>query len=108
MATPENSYLQGFEIAKRATLDFLEQFKENAEADDRELLRCVARTSLRTKLQERLADRLTDIVVEALLAIRKPGQMIDLFMVSSSTPHEAPLTCSNVMQSRGSQRLRTT
>lgn len=73
--------LQGFEIAKRATLEFLEQFKENAESDDRELLRCVARTSLRTKVQERLADQLTDIVVDALLTIRKPGQLIDLFMV---------------------------
>lgn len=73
--------VDGFEIAKKATLDFLEQFKENAESDDRELLRCVARTSLRTKLQERLADQLTDIVTDALLTIRKPGEMIDLFMV---------------------------
>lgn len=79
------SSLQGFEIAKKATLEFIDQFKENAEADDRELLKCVARTSLRTKLQEKLADQLTDIVVEAVLTIRKPDQMLDLFMVSSLT-----------------------
>lgn len=73
--------MQGFEIAKKATLSFLEQFKENAEADDRELLRCVARTSLRTKLHEKLADQLTDIVVEAVLTIRQPDKLLDLFMV---------------------------
>ena len=73
--------MQGFEIAKKATLAFLEQFKENAESDDRELLRCVARTSLRTKLHEKLADQLTDIVVEAVLTIRRPDKLLDLFMV---------------------------
>lgn len=50
--------------------------------DDREILRCVARTSLRTKLYEELADQLTDIVVDAVLTIRKPDEPIDLFMVS--------------------------
>lgn len=73
--------VDGFEIAKKATLTFLEQFKENAESDDRELLRCVARTSLRTKLHEKLADQLTDIVVEAVLTIRRPDKLLDLFMV---------------------------
>ena len=79
--------IQGFEVAKKATLEFLEQFKENAESNDRELLRCVARTSLRTKVHEKLADQLTDIVVDAVLTIRKPGQLIDLFMVSQSNAH---------------------
>lgn len=78
--------LQGFEIAKKATLTFLEQFKENAESDDRELLRCVARTSLRTKLHEKLADQLTDIVVEAVLTIRRPDKLLDLFMVLTFPP----------------------
>lgn len=50
---------------------------------DREVLRCVARTSLRTKLYEDLADQLTDIVVDAVLTIRKPDEPIDLFMVRS-------------------------
>ncbi len=74
---------QGYEHAKRATLAFLDEFKEKADADDRELLRCVARTSLRTKLYEDLADQLTDIVVDAVLTIRKPEEAIDLFMVSN-------------------------
>ncbi|CAL5228267.1 g11370 [Coccomyxa viridis] len=72
---------EGYEHAKRATLAFLDSFKEKADPDDRELLRCVARTSLRTKLYEDLADQLTDIVVDAVLTIRKPEEAIDLFMV---------------------------
>lgn len=52
---------------------------------DRELLRCVARTSLRTKLHEKLADQLTDIVTDAALMIRKEGEPIDLHMVGASS-----------------------
>ena len=76
------SHVQGYEHAKKATLAFLDTFKEKADPEDRELLRCVARTSLRTKLYEDLADQLTDIVVDAVLTIRKPEEAIDLFMVS--------------------------
>lgn len=75
---------QGFEAAKKAALEFLETYKEPVAADDRELLRCVARTSLRTKIYETLADQLTDIVVDAVLTIRKPEEPIDLFMVRRS------------------------
>ena len=71
---------------------FLDDFKEKADPDDRELLRCVARTSLRTKLYEDLADQLTDIVVDAVLTIRKPEEAIDLFMVSIlSLLHSFPI-----------------
>lgn len=49
--------------------------------EDRETLDFVARTSLRTKLQESLADQLTSIVTEAVLAIRKNDEPIDLHMV---------------------------
>ena len=73
--------MQGFELAKQSALKFLEEFKQAAAADDRELLRCVARTSLRTKLYEDLADQLTDIVVDAVLTIRQPDTPLDLFMV---------------------------
>lgn len=81
--------VEGFETARKATLEFLETFKVPLEGAkegsdvplDRETLRCVARTSLRTKLAEPLADQLTDIVTDAVLAIRRPGQPIDLFMV---------------------------
>ncbi len=94
---------QGFETARKATLEFLETFKQplpappaatvaaaNAAADaegaapppvDRETLHCVARTSLRTKLAEPLADQLTDIVTDSVLMVRRPNQPIDLFMV---------------------------
>ncbi|CAL8471297.1 g10839 [Coccomyxa elongata] len=72
---------EGYEHAKKAALEFLEGFKEKVSGDDREIIRCVARTSLRTKLYEELADQLTDIVVDAVLTIRKPDEPIDLFMV---------------------------
>ncbi len=68
-------------MAKKAVLEFLDTFKVPADPSDRELLRCVARTSLRTKLREELADQLTDIVVDAVLTIRKPDTPIDLYMV---------------------------
>ncbi|CAN1241101.1 T-complex protein 1 subunit zeta 1 [Linum perenne] len=65
--------VDGFEIAKRATL--------HGDEPDREILKMVARTTVRTKLYESLADQLTDIVVNAVLCIRKPEESIDLFMV---------------------------
>ncbi|KAB1211175.1 T-complex protein 1 subunit zeta [Morella rubra] len=76
--------VDGFEIAKKATLQFLERFKTPVvmgEEPDKEILKMVARTTLRTKLYEALADQLTDIVVNAVLCIRKPEESIDLFMV---------------------------
>ncbi|CAL0317364.1 unnamed protein product [Lupinus luteus] len=76
--------VDGFEIAKRATLQFLEKFKTPVvmgDDPDREILKMVARTTLRTKLYEALADQLTDIVVNGILCIRKPEEPIDLFMV---------------------------
>lgn len=92
--------VEGFDIAKAALVEFLDAFKtpvdfglpkaggagsagaEEQAARQRELLRCVARTSLRTKLQEALADQLTDIVTDAVLTIRRPDEPIDLYMVS--------------------------
>ncbi|KAK9091183.1 hypothetical protein Sjap_024360 [Stephania japonica] len=76
--------VDGFEIAKRATLQFLETFKTRVvmgDEPDHEFLKMVARTALRTKLYEALADQLTEIVVNAVLCIRKPEEPIDLFMV---------------------------
>jgi hypothetical protein len=94
--------VEGFDIAKTALVEFLDAFKtpvafsalssaaagaegggdKEAAAKQRELLRCVARTSLRTKLQEALADQLTDIVTDAVLTIRRPDEPLDLYMVS--------------------------
>lgn len=50
---------------------------------DRETLCAVARTSLRSKLETALADLLTDQVVDAVLAIHRPGapDPVDLHMV---------------------------
>ena len=76
--------LQGFELARTATLAFLDSFKMPAAPEDRELLLCVARTSLRTKLYTSLADQLTEIVVDAVLTIRRPEEPIDLYMVRPS------------------------
>lgn len=74
-------FWQGFEVAKKATLEFLETFKTPVDVTDRELLHSVARTSLRTKLSESLADQLTDIVTDALIMIRRPDAPLDLHMV---------------------------
>lgn len=45
--------MDGFEIAKKATLQFLERFKTPVvigDEPDREILKMVARTTLRTKV----------------------------------------------------------
>lgn len=45
--------VDGFDIAKRATLEFLEKFKTPVvmgDAPDKEILKMVARTTLRTKV----------------------------------------------------------
>ena len=34
---------QGYDIAKRATMEFLDSFAEAVDPEDREILRCVAR-----------------------------------------------------------------
>ncbi|KAJ3101896.1 T-complex protein 1 subunit zeta [Phlyctochytrium bullatum] len=71
---------EGFEIAKREALEFLEKFKVQ-QSMDREVLINVARSSLRTKVRAELADAITDAVVDAVLCIRQPGEPIDLHMV---------------------------
>ncbi|WOL18619.1 hypothetical protein Cni_G27416 [Canna indica] len=61
-------WVDGFEIAKQATLEFFEKFKTPVvigDALDKGILKMVARTTLRTKV----------------LCIRKPNDPIDLFMV---------------------------
>uniref|UniRef100_A0A0B8RTH3 T-complex protein 1 subunit zeta n=1 Tax=Philothamnus irregularis TaxID=1899461 RepID=A0A0B8RTH3_9SAUR len=71
---------EGFEAAKEKALQVLEQVKVAKEMD-RETLLDVARTSLRTKVHTELADILTEAVVDSILAIRKPNEPIDLYMV---------------------------
>uniref|UniRef100_A0A8C4INV5 T-complex protein 1 subunit zeta n=1 Tax=Dicentrarchus labrax TaxID=13489 RepID=A0A8C4INV5_DICLA len=71
---------EGFEAAKEKALAALEDVKVTQEMD-RETLINVARTSLRTKVHKELADLLTEAVVDAVLAIAKPNEPIDLYMV---------------------------
>lgn len=61
------------ELAREATLKFLEEYKTPLVAGpiDREMLVSVARTALRTKLHEELADHLTEIVVSAVQVVHK-------------------------------------
>ncbi|KAI8370693.1 T-complex protein 1 zeta subunit [Radiomyces spectabilis] len=72
---------EGYDIAKKEALKFLETFKTNKTEIDRELLVSVARTSLRTKVHRALADTLTEAVVDAVLAVHREGEPIDLHMV---------------------------
>lgn len=78
---------QGFDIAKKAALVFLDTFKRSALGPDgeidKELLTAVARTALRTKLFQKMADQLTGIVVEAVLTIRQKDTPLDLHMVEA-------------------------
>ncbi|KAI8074852.1 T-complex protein 1 zeta subunit [Gongronella butleri] len=71
----------GYDASKKEALNFLEEFKTKHEEIDRELLVSVARTSLRSKVHRALADTLTEAVVDAVLAIQREGQPIDLHMV---------------------------
>jgi T-complex protein 1 subunit zeta len=71
----------GFDIARDATVKFLDEFKVNLDdsknsdtqkrgiAQDRELMTCIASTSLHTKLDHELASKMTDAVVDAIQCI---------------------------------------
>ncbi|ORZ12793.1 T-complex protein 1 zeta subunit [Absidia repens] len=72
---------EGYDIAKKESLQFLEKIKTEQTTVDRELLVSVARTSLRTKVHRALADTLTEAVVDAVLSIYREGEPIDLHMV---------------------------
>ncbi|EPS44613.1 hypothetical protein H072_1428 [Dactylellina haptotyla CBS 200.50] len=76
--------VDGFEIAKNASLKFLDGFKQDAKVD-RELLLSVARTTLSTKLSPSVAETLTPSIVDAVLAIHNEGEKIDLHMVEIMT-----------------------
>ena len=75
---------EGFDIAKKHAIEFLDTFKleKPDAANDRDLLVNVARTSLRTKLDNKLADHLCEIVVDAVECIARTDHLgIDLHMV---------------------------
>ena len=72
--------VDGIELAKKKSLEFLETCKYKPEKIDREFLLNVARTALRTKLPIKLADQMTEIVTDAVLTIKRDSG-IDLHMV---------------------------
>jgi T-complex protein 1 subunit zeta len=71
--------VDGIELARKKSLEYLDSIKYQPEID-REFLLNVARTSLKTKLSEKLANQLTEIVVDAVLTIKR-GENIDLHMI---------------------------
>jgi T-complex protein 1 subunit zeta len=87
--------IDGIEAARVETLEFLENFRKPFADDDqktvdRNTLLRVAQTSLRTKLDHKLADHLADIITDACLAIRKPGEPLDLYMIETmEMPHQS-------------------
>ncbi|KAF7782631.1 hypothetical protein Agabi119p4_2007 [Agaricus bisporus var. burnettii] len=70
---------EGFDLAKKESLKFLDQFKVSTKAD-RETLINIAYTSLATKLKAVLAKKLASDVVDAVLTIRPPSAPIDQFV----------------------------
>lgn len=69
----------GFEIARKNTLKFLDEYKIQKDLD-RELLLQVARSSLSTKVNNEITEVLTPIVTDAVLSV-KSEQSLDLHMV---------------------------
>ncbi|ODV90268.1 hypothetical protein CANCADRAFT_31282 [Tortispora caseinolytica NRRL Y-17796] len=72
--------VEGFDLARQQTLDFLKTYKIDKEID-RDLLLGVARSSLDTKVRSSLSESLTPIVTDAVLSIWTPGSPLDLHMV---------------------------
>ncbi|AET39251.1 chaperonin-containing T-complex subunit CCT6 Ecym_4174 [Eremothecium cymbalariae DBVPG len=75
----------GFELARKETLGFLDKFKlvKDGEGDlEREFLLQVARSSLSTKIPAELTEVLTPIVTDAVLSVyNKEDNTLDLYMV---------------------------
>merc|ERR1711937_424363 len=70
----------GFRLASVEAKEVLEEVAQKMEMTRERLLQ-VARTSLCTKLDSELAEKLTECIVDAVLAIQKEGEEINLHMV---------------------------
>lgn len=82
--------VDGFEIAREQTLNYLNSFVHKPADIDRELLLQVARSSLSTKVNAELLQVLTPIVTDAVLQVQDKDS-IDLHMVEiMSMLHESP------------------
>jgi len=73
--------VDGFDVAKRAAVAFLDTVKKPIDTSDREQLLCVAGSSLKTKVKEAMAEQLAAIVTDAVLSVRQPDEPLDLHMV---------------------------
>lgn len=75
----------GFDIARKETLDFLNEYRVSKNGDqklDREFLLQVARSSLSTKVEPELTEILTPIVTDAVLNVQnEETDSLDLHMV---------------------------
>jgi T-complex protein 1 subunit zeta len=70
---------EGYELARRETLTFLETFKHTH--IDKATLINVAKTALNTKLLPDVANNLVEVIVDAVQIVEVKDQPIDLFMV---------------------------
>lgn len=80
----------GYDIARDAAIKFLDEFKVPVEQGstkyDRELLTCIASTSLKTKLDHELADGITEAIVDAILCVApEEDKPVDLNMIEVMT-----------------------
>uniref|UniRef100_A0A2R5LGL0 Putative t-complex protein 1 subunit zeta danio rerio chaperonin n=1 Tax=Ornithodoros turicata TaxID=34597 RepID=A0A2R5LGL0_9ACAR len=71
---------EGFELALAKCLETLEAMKIPQKMD-RDVLVNVAHTSLATKVSADVAQHLTEVCVDAVLAVHRPGEQINLHMV---------------------------
>ncbi|CAH2351416.1 T-complex protein 1 subunit zeta [[Candida] railenensis] len=88
----------GFEVAREASLKYLDSFKTTPSKFDRELLLQVARTSLATKVNSELAEVLTPIVTDAVLSVKGAEDnknfdlhMIEIVSMQNQTPKDTQL-----------------
>ena len=80
--------VDGLDIARDAALKFLDEFKVTPSEDmiqDRELLTCLALTSLNTKLDTDLAKCMTQAVVDAIQCIATHNEPLDLNRIEIMT-----------------------
>jgi T-complex protein 1 subunit zeta len=81
--------VDGLDIARDATLKFLEEFKVKHDDEnmiqDRDLLTSLALTSLGTKLDKDLAMSMTHAVVNAIQCIASPDEPLDLNRIEIMT-----------------------
>ncbi|CAK7895999.1 T-complex protein 1 subunit zeta [[Candida] anglica] len=87
----------GFEVAREASLKYLDGFKTIPTQFDRELLLQVARTSLSTKVNADLTEVLTPIVTDAVLSVKEKDSvdfdlhMVEIVQMQHQTPKDTEL-----------------